>query len=222
MVNVGKFEDLTERPAATKAKYADNIQFTHVIAFVFGKWLRFDTFEIAKRVVPPEEHHRIYTDPSMMAAKLGAKKMVEIGREFGCKSTPELWAKLHLRAYDPAVKYEELHEAERIQKRVTVKRYKKKIAYKMKFDPTNDGHMTIYSRLPPQACALLDIVYKITQSPEQQAKGELANVFTEVELQGLINLMKDDLKTRQDPWRIFQYYRGRLINVGFLRFHHDK
>jgi hypothetical protein len=38
------------------------------------------------------------------------------------------------------------------------------------------------------------------------------STFTEVELIPLI-----DVKTKQDPWRIFQYYRPQLVSRGVLR-----
>ena len=44
------------------------------------------------------------------------------------------------------------------------------------------------------------------------------DAHTEVALQAIIQQMADDsiLVTKQPPWRIFQYYRPRMIKLGFL------
>ncbi len=44
------------------------------------------------------------------------------------------------------------------------------------------------------------------------------DAHTEVALQAIIQQMADDgiLTTKQPPWRIFQYYRPRMIKLGFL------
>lgn len=55
--------------------------------------------------------------------------------------------------------------------------------------------------LPPQA---RQIIESLSKTNEQE--------FLESELPGLLLL-----KTKQDPWRIFQYYRPKLIAAGVLR-----
>ena len=44
------------------------------------------------------------------------------------------------------------------------------------------------------------------------------DAHTEVALQAIIQQIADDgiLTTKQPPWRIFQYYRPRMIKLGFL------
>lgn len=225
MTNIGKYakEVLAQRPPAVNAALGEAAVLTNVVAYVHDKWLRFDTMELARQVVPPREHHRIYTTPEELAFKLGARKMQELGRTFGCKSTPELWAKLQLQAYDPLAKYEEMQAREtdgRKTRGPRPKRYKKKLCYRFQFDPSCEGHLNIYNRLPPQACALIDLLLDLTKIEDRPP--ERRNIFDEEELQGFIYLRREVLQTKQDPWRIFQYYRGKLITGGFLRFHHDK
>ncbi|HMV57026.1 MAG TPA: hypothetical protein PKD38_07445 [Nitrospira sp.] len=225
MVNIGKFakEVLAERPPAVGVSDAEVAVHRHVVAYVHDKWLRFDTLELARQVVPPREHHRIYLTPDELAFKLGAARLMELGRQFACKSTAELWAKLQMQAYDPLVKYEEMVAAENVARKTRgprPKRYKKKVAYRFCFDPTCEGHANVYQRLPPQACALVDLLHELTKMPERPE--DKRNIFTEEELQGYVMLRRDMLYTKQDPWRIFQYYRGKLISGGFLRFHHEK
>lgn len=224
MVNVGKFskEALASAPPPTTPSVGEVVHYRHVVANHENKWLRFDTLELARQVVPPQAHHKIYSTPDELAFKLGARKVMELGRTFGCKSTPELWAKLQLQAYDPLIKYEEIaakEGADRKTRGPRPKRYKKKIAYRFQFDPDNQGHQNAYGRMPPQACAIVDLLHELTQIETRPA--DRRNIFTEEEMQGFINLRKDVLHTKQDPWRIFQYYRGKLITSGFLRFHHE-
>ena len=50
-------------------------------------------------------------------------------------------------------------------------------------------------------------------------KAELRSRWTEPELKQVIHAAARSgaLKTKQDPWRIFQYYRSHLLNAGILR-----
>lgn len=222
MANVGKFapEVLASRPPTVSAAEGEIAIFRNVIANWGDKWLRFDTMEMAKQVVPLNEHYKIYVDVNDMQKKLGIRGLRALNEVFRAKSGKELWGILQMQAYDPKVKYEDIIKAEAKDRHNTrgttkVKRYKRKIAYRFVFDPDNEGCMSVYGRLPPQGCALVDIMQKATLTREQP-------IWTEEELQGLFERCKDDLHTKQNSWRIFQYYRGKLIGSGFLRFHREK
>jgi hypothetical protein len=43
--------------------------------------------------------------------------------------------------------------------------------------------------------------------------------ITETDLKALVNTRAAEIRTRQDPWRIFQYYRPTLIKAKLVR--HD-
>lgn len=199
-------------PSPTAHDELDRHMIQFVVACWNGHWLRFDNFQIAKQTIPPSEHHLIFTSPAELTTKLGIKKVQALGRQFACKSTLELWGKLQLKAFDPTEKYAEIIATPPTRSGPRVKRYKRKLAYRVVFSQDSEAHMNIYGRLPPQACALLDILVEAMQAKDEP-------VFTEGELQALIEQKKELLNTKQDPWRIFQYYRGKLISVGFLRFH---
>lgn len=57
------------------------------------------------------------------------------------------------------------------------------------------------TRFAPQACQIM-----------RGLAAKNVETVTEAELIALI-----EVKTKQDPWRIFQYYRPRLIGCGVLR-----
>lgn len=64
-------------------------------------------------------------------------------------------------------------------------------------------------RLAGQAIALVD--HMLDWAPDQWIPEEQVRHFVlEAALNGALN-------TKQDPWRIFQYYRAQLINKGFCR-----
>lgn len=65
----------------------------------------------------------------------------------------------------------------------------------------------------PQAMACLRII-KDNVAPD--GEGVVGSV-SEESLKSLVNVRREELKTRQDPWRIFQYYRPQLIAAGILR-----
>lgn len=56
-------------------------------------------------------------------------------------------------------------------------------------------------RMAPQAIQILDALVNLGQT-----------TYTETELQQVVKV-----KTKQDPWRIFQYYRPKMISCRILR-----
>lgn len=62
------------------------------------------------------------------------------------------------------------------------------------------------AKLPPQALACLRIFL-----------GEGTKEVTEIRMRELIEEQRGKLNTRQDPWRIFQYYRPQLIGYRYMR-----
>jgi len=71
-------------------------------------------------------------------------------------------------------------------------------------------------KLPPQAKTCLEFFTELqTKAGHDDAKG----IFTvpEKEFNAYVLANAERLKTRQDPWRIFQYYRPQLIQYGFIR-----
>ena len=60
--------------------------------------------------------------------------------------------------------------------------------------------------LTPQARSCLDIFLS-----------EGTKEVTEVRMMEIVNDKRDRLRTRQDPWRIWQYYRPTLIRERFIR-----
>lgn len=64
-------------------------------------------------------------------------------------------------------------------------------------------------RLAAQAIAIVD--HMLEWAPEQWIPEEQVRHFV---LEAALN---GALETKQDPWRIFQYYRAQLISKGFCR-----
>ena len=63
-----------------------------------------------------------------------------------------------------------------------------------------------FKRLPKQAKAIVKAIDPDVKIPEAELKGHI------------MTLAKDNvLTTKQDPWRIFQYYRAAMINSSMLR-----
>jgi hypothetical protein len=63
-----------------------------------------------------------------------------------------------------------------------------------------------FKRLPKQAKAIIKAIDPDVKIPEAELKGHI------------MTLAKDNvLTTKQDPWRIFQYYRAAMINSSMLR-----
>ena len=201
-------------------KMQENLILRHVAGCWSGKWLRFDSVAIAKQVMPLDQHHLIFTDFQDLQARFpgGTRALWELGRRFDAKNGEELWASLMIQAYDPAARYAEILEVKAAKARGEnvgkIKRYKRRINYHFVYDEGKAEHTDVYARLTPQACALVDILTAATYSRSSR-------IFGEGELKELIETNKHLLYTKQDPWRIRQYYRGTLINKGLLRFARD-
>lgn len=215
MVNIGKFATnvVKDAPAPHTAEELDRT-IRLVVGCFNNRWMRFDTLEIAKQVMPINQHHLIFVDPNDLQSKYGVKKTIALGRRFAAATLLELWAKILLNSFDPQAKYDDIVAMEsqrRSAKSGKVKRYKRKLAYTFHFNSKEQNHINAYVRLTPQAAALVDLI-------DEWVTTRSAPYFTEAELEGLLNLRAGELHTRQDPWRIFQYYRGRLITSGFLRY----
>jgi len=63
-----------------------------------------------------------------------------------------------------------------------------------------------YTRLPKQAKSILSHMVPGTDIPES----ELKDIIHQLAVDG-------KMQTKQDPWRIFQYYRSQMISSSFLR-----
>jgi hypothetical protein len=78
--------------------------------------------------------------------------------------------------------------------------------YERLFDVDDEVYAQRVRTLPPQARACLEVLSLMPGA-----------VTPEPELKRAINDAKKAIKTRQDAWRIFQYYRPRFIAEGYLR-----
>lgn len=187
--------------------------FTNVVGYHKGAWLSFDNRDTAIKVMDISDHHNIFTDVMDMQARFpgGIRKYEQLARTLGAKSGDELWAKILLNSYNPQRKYDEHIDTMTQKKSKPIRRYKKKVAYLLVFDPNIQEHFDRYARQPPQACALLDIMF-------ESSKVSGTRVFPEGQLYELLENEKAKLNTRQTSARIWQYYRGTLISYGFIRY----
>jgi hypothetical protein len=77
----------------------------------------------------------------------------------------------------------------------------------VKYTVTYDGekHAEVVSRMAPQAHACLAILVDLR-----------AHEMPEPEVMRAVYSSREHLNTTQDPWRIFQYYRPKLVEAGVL------
>ena len=82
----------------------------------------------------------------------------------------------------------------------------------------SDGNLTDHTKVvikTPQAQACFKI---FSETLEKVGEGEGNDRFiTEAVFKQAINDRAAEIRTRQDPWRIFQYYRSTLINMRLMR-----
>jgi hypothetical protein len=83
------------------------------------------------------------------------------------------------------------------------------------------GDATKIAVLAPQAKAVLAILIEASTTKHSLPEGEEgpmpALTLSEPEVIAAVNEHASLLKTKQDPFRIFQYYRAALIDANVLR-----
>ena len=178
-----------------------------------GEWLKFDTLLDAKVIMLPEHHVRIFTGLEDFENRATSYQKQDLIQAFETQSIPEIWNRLQLHARNPMRKQEAMAAADASAKgngkRV---RRPRVLKYRFNLDARNSQTaVDTYYRLPPQARAIIDLIEELVKPLNEP-------VIMELELKQFIEKNREKLDTRQDPWRIFQYYRGRLIASGFLRF----
>lgn len=71
-------------------------------------------------------------------------------------------------------------------------------------------------KLPPQAKTCLEFFAEMVKVRNPEGENRIETI-PEKDVQEYVLKEQARLKTRQDPWRIFQYYRPQLIKDGFIR-----
>ncbi len=86
------------------------------------------------------------------------------------------------------------------------KKYQKKREVDIyKILPETEKSAKMIAELAPQAKNVVEII-----------RGDGKPQYTEDELKALMEANKAKLRTKQTAWRIFQYYRGKLISADVL------
>ena len=190
----------------------------NVLVCINGNWSKFDNLLKAKTILLPENHESIYINPEDMYERCPKKYYERFERDFGLDTIHEVWDHIwntSKNPYSTVDRYRELDDNPAFKPLKT--RNKRKLNYRIVFNPEDEKQLGHYYNLPPQARAVLDIMHEATVAIEKLNPGKTA-IFEELELQEIIEKQKERLETRQSSWRIFQYYRGKLIQHNFLRY----
>lgn len=210
-------ETTNTQNVAERSEHVD-IKIRNVLVCVEGKWSRFENLLKAKTILLPEHHYMIYINPEELERKCPARFYTKVMDQFGLTTLQEIWEHLWNTSTNPYATVDHHRELDANGNYKPVKtRKRRELNYKLAFDESNETVMQRFFSLCPQARALVNIM-------DDEAKRILAGdpdkavVFSEKELMELFELHKDKLETKQSSWRIFQYYRGRLIQLAFLRY----
>lgn len=189
-----------------------------VIACAHGTWSKFENLLKARTIFLPENHHMIYSDPADLIRRCPSKYLVPFKKDFGLETPEEIFEHIWNTAKDPYKTVEDFREGEAagVKFKQPKTRTKRKLSYRIVFDRENERQAALYWALCPQARSLIDIIDE--EALRLQDDDGKHVVFTEQELYELIHREAERLETRQSPWRIFQYYRGKLIQYNFLRY----
>jgi hypothetical protein len=177
-----------------------------------GEWLKFDTLFEAKILLMPEHQKNIFRNLEDFQKRVSSHAMSELMGRFETQSASTIWEKLLIAAKNPYRKNQAVLEADTLYKQLG-KRVRRPRVLKYQFNLNAKDQRTVdaYYRLPPQAQAVVDLIEAYVHNFNKP-------VVLETELKEYFEKNGEKLQTKQDPWRIFQYYRGRLIANGFLRF----
>lgn len=214
---VKSVEKINISHAADHDKHKDVIV-RNVMCCVEGKWTRFENLLKAKTILLPEHHYMIYINPEEMERKCPARFYTKVMDQFGLTTIQEIWEHLWNTSLNPYATVDHHRELDANGNYKPVKtRKRRELNYKLAFDESNETVMQRFFSLCPQARALVTIMDDEAKRI-LQGDPDKAVVFSEKDLMELFELHKDKLGTKQSSWRIFQYYRGRLIQLAFLRY----
>lgn len=177
-----------------------------------GRWMCFDTLLQAKTIILPDHHLNIYQSDVDFVARCPEADKRQLREKFRVDTDTAAYACLQEQAYNPyrAHGYEIEKELQIGNKYNGVKRAKRRLLYKFNVPVKSEMLKQAIVHLPPQAQVIVDII-EIACSTRSEPS------FSEEELQQVVEQHAFMLHTKQDPWRIFQYYRGKLISAGVMR-----
>lgn len=90
-----------------------------------------------------------------------------------------------------------------------VVKVKKEATYEVLYDPKNKAHAKKLESLPRQAQLL------VTALSAEAAK--TSAVLSLGAAESLVVGLREQLKTKQDPWRVFKFYQAKFISLDLLR-----
>jgi hypothetical protein len=191
----------------------------NVLTCVQGVWSKYENLLRAKTILLPENQDMIYVNTAELEARCPKQYYTSIMRDFGLETMNELWDHLMATANDPYATVQNYRDTASDDRFKPLKklRTRRALSYRMVFDKDNQQMLSNYFGLPPQAREIIDIVMEESTRILENNPGK-AVIYTEEELQVLLEAQKDRLQTKQASWRIFQYYRGKMIQYGFLRY----
>lgn len=177
-----------------------------------GRWMCFDTLLQAKTIILPDHHLNIYQSDVDYAARCPESDKRLLREKFKVESDQAAFTCLQEQAYNPyrAHGYEIEKELQIGNKYNGVKRAKRRLLYKFNVPVKSEMLKQAIVHLPPQAQVIVDIIEIACCTRSEPS-------FSEEELQKIVEEHAFMLHTKQDPWRVFQYYRGKLISAGVMR-----
>jgi hypothetical protein len=182
---------------------ADNLTVRQIIGFT--KEAQGKAFVVDKSI--------LYISTEEMVERLSLREMVDLHNIYADKSVKgfkdktagadRLWKVLEVGA-TPSV-YDRVDDVEKSRiERIPRKKKEDRLYVYTKIDRFDE----ILSRMPQQAQDLAHIV-----------TADIKSKWSEPDLKEVVREAKENgtLKTKQNSWRIFQYYRSHLLAAGVLR-----
>lgn len=209
-------KDLVSPPKKQEHK---DVIIRNVIACVNGKWTKYENRLKAKTILLPENHDCIYINPEDLGKRCPKEDYGHLMRSFGLETFEEIWEHIWNTSHDPyntVRRYEELDSNPNF-KPLKTPRKARKLAYRFVYDDNNESMHNNFWSLPPQAREIILIFLERGKALAADDPGKQV-IFQEHEMKDILEEEKERLQTRQSSWRIFQYYRGKLIQYNFLRY----
>jgi len=176
-----------------------------------GVWRAFDNQARARAFNLPENYQRIFTSVDQLAKRLPLDDLkAEYVRMVGCQYSGEpaelpdiVWGLLQQTTPNPFIVNCETGEEIRQHngKRASM-------VYEPLYDPSNAEHAAAFKGLPKQAKLCLLVIIELVEKHRHVGNDLL---YKELYKRAV------ELKTKQDPWRVFKYYQAKLIELGLLR-----
>lgn len=193
---------------------------TYKIAYMpSGEFLKFATIAKASAFQFDINQHLIFSTREELGERLSLELMLEAyqrllkvpynGNKDPLIVAQKLWPVIMQTSKNPFSTAEGDEDSGKTGKRASLRYY-------CLWSEADAKLMAVFKTLPRQAQVCLVILHDLCY-PDGRAGSDVSATISNEVLEKELNRRHGELKTKQDPWRIFKYYQAKMIGEGLIQ-----